>query len=211
MKIISHRGYWHVGNEKNTMAAFERSFSMGFGTETDIRDYNGDLVISHDVPSKNSLPLAEFLNIYSQYDNKLQLALNIKADGLQSLLKKYIDKYSLSEYFVFDMSIPDLLGYVELKLNPYYRISEYEVESTLTPLSSGIWLDGFNSSLIDENRIEKYLNDGLSVCIVSPELHGLEYMGIWSKIKGFDQSILTSNKLTLCTDIPERALEMFYE
>ncbi|WP_174851144.1 PI-PLC domain-containing protein [Yersinia artesiana] len=211
MKIISHRGYWHVEDEKNTIAAFERSFSMGFGTETDIRDYNGELIISHDVPTKDSLSLTELLNIYIQYDRKLQLALNIKSDGLQLLLKSYIEKYNLNEYFVFDMSIPDLIGYLNSKVNAYYRISEYETDSALTRLSSGIWLDGFKSSLIDEYRIDKYLNEGLSVCIVSPELHKHEYMEMWSKIKNFDSSILSSNKLTLCTDLPEHAVEVFYE
>ena len=211
MKIISHRGYWHVEKEKNTIAAFERSFSMGFGTETDIRDYKGELVISHDVPTKDSLSLAEFLDIYSQYDKTLQLALNIKSDGLQLLLQDYINKYNLNEYFVFDMSIPDLIGYINLKVNTYYRISEYETDSALTHVSSGIWLDGFKNSLVDEDRIGKYLNNGLSVCIVSPELHKREYMELWSKIKKFDSSILESNKLTLCTDLPEHAVEVFYE
>ena len=39
MMILSHRGYW---KEKNLPIAFERSFSLGFGTET---DYKGELVI----------------------------------------------------------------------------------------------------------------------------------------------------------------------
>jgi len=49
MKILSHRGYWKTVSEKNTpAAAFERSFSPRFGTETDIRDYAGGLVFPHD-------------------------------------------------------------------------------------------------------------------------------------------------------------------
>ena len=35
--ILSHRGYWLQTEEKNSRKAFERSFFMGFGTETDIR------------------------------------------------------------------------------------------------------------------------------------------------------------------------------
>ena len=45
MKIISHHGFWHIPSEKNTETAFCRSFELGFGTETDVRDSLGALVI----------------------------------------------------------------------------------------------------------------------------------------------------------------------
>ena len=38
MQVISHRGYWKAASEKNTQTAFKRSFSLGYGTETDVRD-----------------------------------------------------------------------------------------------------------------------------------------------------------------------------
>ena len=63
MEILSHRGYWKTVTEKNTIIAFKRSFNLGFGTETDIRDLNGNLVISHDMPStemKNLVTVEEF-------------------------------------------------------------------------------------------------------------------------------------------------------
>jgi glycerophosphoryl diester phosphodiesterase len=55
MQIISHRGYWKNSAEKNSPTALERSFSMGFGTETDFRDHLGDLVVAHDPPSSPSI------------------------------------------------------------------------------------------------------------------------------------------------------------
>lgn len=55
MIVLSHRGYWKNSLEKNKFVAFERSFSMGFGTETDIRDFNGELVISHDIADKDCI------------------------------------------------------------------------------------------------------------------------------------------------------------
>jgi hypothetical protein len=87
MHIISHRGYWINKIEKNTNVSFERSFRLGFGTETDIRDYNGNLVISHDIPTGSSISIDEFFNIYNRQSNSI-LALNIKSDGLQSILTK---------------------------------------------------------------------------------------------------------------------------
>ena len=55
MLIISHRGYWGQNVNKNTKDAFKRSFNLGFGTETDIRDHDGTLVISHDPADSDSL------------------------------------------------------------------------------------------------------------------------------------------------------------
>ena len=90
MIILSHRGYWKTAEEKNTLKAFERSFSMGFGTETDIRDYECELVISHDIADEKSIKLEDFFRIYDDFNKSLPLALNIKADGLQLKLKSLL-------------------------------------------------------------------------------------------------------------------------
>ena len=104
MHIISHRGYWQKSDEKNCGVAFRRSFDFNFGTETDIRDSNGQLVISHDMPTGNEMLLADLLKIL---DNRnLTLALNIKADGLATQLKKTMRAMALDSWFVFDISIP---------------------------------------------------------------------------------------------------------
>ena len=39
------------------------------------------------------------------------LALNIKSDGISEILKKTLKKYSIKNYFVFDMSVPELIQY----------------------------------------------------------------------------------------------------
>ena len=62
--ILSHRGYWKDGVEKNSITSLERSFGLGFGVETDIRDYKGELVISHEIATKSCLPVKDFLEIY---------------------------------------------------------------------------------------------------------------------------------------------------
>ncbi|MDB5448782.1 MAG: hypothetical protein JWQ97_4099, partial [Phenylobacterium sp.] len=51
MRIISHRGYWREPSEKNSRTAFARTLEAGFGTETDVRDLVGQLVVAHDPPS----------------------------------------------------------------------------------------------------------------------------------------------------------------
>ena len=81
MRIISHRGYWKTPSEKNTINAFQRSFDLGFGTETDIRDLAGEIVVSHDLPKGDEIRLEKFLALVSSYENahSLTLALNIKS------------------------------------------------------------------------------------------------------------------------------------
>jgi glycerophosphoryl diester phosphodiesterase len=61
--VLSHRGYWLTETEKNSPSAFTRSFAMGFGTETDIRDRNSKLVISHDMPDSQAISAEEFFEI----------------------------------------------------------------------------------------------------------------------------------------------------
>ena len=55
MIILSHRGYWKSEEERNQEVAFHHSFDLGYGTETDIRDIQGKLVISHDMPQGNEI------------------------------------------------------------------------------------------------------------------------------------------------------------
>ena len=87
MLILSHRGYWKSTEEKNTPIAFEQAFSLGFGTELDVRDYCGKLVASHDIPDSISMDFKTLLEMYCEFDKGLFLAINIKADGLQKLLR----------------------------------------------------------------------------------------------------------------------------
>ena len=124
MKIISHRGYWKTPAEKNTAKAFSKSFSMNFGVETDVRDFCGQLVISHDPPKGGELFFSEFLEMASTYGNNLPIAINVKADGLANLISKDLEKYNFLNIFVFDMSVPDMRGYISKSLPIFTRISE---------------------------------------------------------------------------------------
>jgi hypothetical protein len=211
MIIISHRGYWKDIHEKNKPVAFDRSFKLGFGTETDIRDYMGELVISHDIANEHSLPIDDFLEIYSQYreGSNPPLALNVKSDGLQGKVKQHLKKFDIDNFFFFDMSIPDMLGYIKNDLNTFARISEYEGESPILNLVQGIWLDGFSESIVDESLIKRFIDEGKQVCMVSPELHRRPHLETWKKYKYFAKELINSDKLILCTDIPEEAKEFF--
>lgn len=207
MEVISHRGYWLKPEEKNSATAFHRSFSMGFGTETDIRDFEGKLVISHDVANKSAISLDEMLEIYSAYDGRPTLALNIKSDGLQDLLAEKLNYYGINNYFVFDMSIPDTIGYLKKDIKTFLRSSEYEDPSPLLSGGCGIWLDGFTRLNLDLAKALNWISQDKKICIVSPELHKRDPMPEWTEIKDFIKRC--SSNFILCTDTPEEAKEYF--
>lgn len=209
MIILSHRGYWKTPEEKNAPVAFERSFALGFGTETDFRDLYGQLVISHDPARQDALPAGAFFATYNKHAINCPLALNIKADGLQTLLAEALAEYRIENYFVFDMAIPDMLGYIKTGLRVFTRQSEYEPEPALYEESQGVWIDGFKSDWVDEVTIEKHLDNGKQVCLVSPDLHGRPYDAFWERLA--KMPIATSSDLMICTDHPESARKIFHD
>ncbi|MGP4123815.1 MAG: hypothetical protein ACTXOO_05270 [Sodalis sp. (in: enterobacteria)] len=213
MEILSHQGYWKRSSEKNSRTAFCRSFELGYGTETDLRDFNGKLVISHNVPDASALTVDDLFIQYniSKFNNQPTLALNVKADGLQKLIKEKLEQYHIDNYFLFDMSIPDLIAYQKEDLTFFIRISEYEPESILIKDAAGVWLDGFKSTILDVELISSFLERNKKVCLVSPELHARKHIAIWEKIKLMPNDVISSNNFILCTDLPVDAARFFYD
>ncbi|EMD9437593.1 PI-PLC domain-containing protein [Burkholderia cepacia] len=203
MKIISHRGFWLEREEKNTLAAFNRSFDQSFGTETDVRDLNGALVISHDPPKGGEMLLSEFLELLTGRD--LTLAINIKADGLAKGVVDAFKTSGLKNWFVFDMSVPDMRGYLAEGVPVYARLSEVEQTPPFADAVQGIWLDGFDGVWYTPEVIEHYLAAGKDICIVSSELHGRDPAKQWEMLK----TLKNSERVTLCTDFPDRARKYF--
>ncbi len=203
MKIISHRGFWHATEEKNQRVAFERSVAMRFGIETDIRDYQGTLVISHDIPTGNEITLTEFLDIVG--DSSITLAMNIKSDGLALPFKSIMERKKIKKWFAFDMSIPDMRSYAHNNLAIFTRLSELEPTPVLLDKSAGIWLDAFNSTWYTAEQIKQYLDAEKFVCVVSPELHQRDHQNVWEIL----QTLASHPNLLLCTDFPDKAQSYF--
>lgn len=209
MLIISHRGYWKKPEEKNKPIAFHRSFNLGFGTELDVRDYCGKLVVSHDIADSTCLEFARFLEIYCEYDRELNIAINIKADGLQKQVLQHLKKYNIKNYFVFDMSIPDALGYLSNQMKIFSRQSEFEMVPSLYEQADGVWMDEFEGHWVTSQSIRNHLSNGKKVCIVSPELHQRDYLDVWEDYALLSKSIIARNQLMICTDYPEKVREVF--
>lgn len=207
MKILSHRGYWKSPGEKNSAEAMRRSFKHGFGTETDLRDHAKRLVISHDPASADAMAADELFDIHRQYDQSLTLALNVKADGLQGLLRIVLERFKLPDAFVFDMSVPDMVQWLKLGVPVFTRHSDVEHNPVLYEQASGIWLDGFHSDWWDVGTIDHHMENGKRVCIVSPELHGRNHQAAWELLH--TSSYSSNDSVMLCTDLPEQARALF--
>ena len=207
MQIIAHRGFWIEESEKNTSVAFSRAFEWGFGVETDFRDLNGHLVVSHDMPIEGAMKIEEFVKLYKKIPVIAPIALNIKSDGLYSLIEKLIIDTGMRNYFVFDMSVPDTRGYLTHQIPVFTRLSEYETAPAFFEQSRGVWLDAFESEWYDARDIKGLLDSNKEVSIVSPELHGRPYLGVWRMLK--DNNFHHHELVSLCTDFPLVAKEYF--
>ncbi|MBD9576219.1 phosphodiesterase [Pseudomonas sp. PDM23] len=205
MQIISHRGYWLERHERNLKVAFDRSFDLGFGTETDVRDVAGRLVISHDMPSGEEMSLDDLLRIMA--GRNLPLAMNIKADGLCEPLKATFEAHGHSNWFVFDMAVPDMRSYLASGVCTYTRLSEVEPVPAWLNEADGIWLDSFGCEWYSQDQLAELLAGGKEVCVVSSELHGREQLPLWQLLAEFQGAA----NLTLCTDLPESARSFFKE
>jgi hypothetical protein len=208
MQIISHRGYWKIPAEKNSRAAFERSFSLGFGTETDFRDRDGELVVSHDPAAHGAIPAADVFQLLVRANPALPLAINIKADGLQKLLRTALAEAGIQNYFLFDMSVPDAVQSLKAGLRVYTRHSDVEPAPVLYAESAGVWMDAFHDhGWLTSAAIGDHLARGKAVCVVSPELHGRPQLDFWRTLA--QSPVVRSPHLTLCTDLPEDAQAFF--
>ena len=194
VEILAHRGWWLSENEKNTKTAFERAFNSGFGVETDLRDIKGEIVISHNMPQGGEMKFEELLELLDGRD--LTLALNIKADGMADEIRRLLDKHKVSNYFTFDMSIPEMVYQHKSGLKVFTGLSDIIPNPILPDKAEGIWLDCFNSDWFGEKEVKEILNQGKKVCIVSPDLHKREYKNVWERYKNIPG-------IMLCTHYPK--------
>jgi hypothetical protein len=202
MTILAHRGFWKDRAEMNTQIAFSRAFDNGFGVETDIRDCSGELVVAHDMPNGREMKLVDFFELLD--GRPLEIAFNIKADGLYEELKKLIQRYEVKNFFTFDMSFPESLRFVRQNLKPLISLSEYNPSADKFGEYFGVWLDAFkDESWYSTKNIRSWVSQFGKIAIVSPELHNRHHADLWRRIKIDCSDIL--ERVSLCTDFPDQA------
>jgi hypothetical protein len=200
MQFLAHRGIWHAASERNTLAAFGRAFESGCGVELDVRDLAGRLVVAHDPPRADALAFDAFLELYSLVGGGQPVAINVKSCGLAEFLARGLAASQLSNYFVFDLAVPDYPAYVRSGLRYFTRVSEYEPVPPFYEQAGGIWMDVFTSDWISERSVLEHLARGKEVALVSPELHGRDAAPTWDRYSRM--SCAASSALLLCTDRP---------
>jgi len=209
-RILAHRGVWGLRGSSNSPEVLTEALAAGFGIETDLRDHNGRIVVSHDPPTRRTPLFADLLEQWAR-ENRLSgriLALNVKSDGLVPLLSQLDDDLKEADFFFFDMSFPQLLSYSRAGLPVALRISEFEPApvdlSHRLGMARKYWLDGFDSDWwVGDDAIEKLVRES-QVTVVSPELHGRSPSAVWD---WFLQRVAEGCDLYLCTDSPWAVVE----
>jgi glycerophosphoryl diester phosphodiesterase len=207
VSVLAHRGYWLAASERNSLAAFRRAFESGYGAEIDVRDLDGELVVSHDPPLRGALTLADVVSALISSGSPGVLAVNIKADGLQERLGKALTGLDRAQWFAFDMSVPDALGYVRAGLPTFTRHSDVEPEPVLLRDAAGVWLDDFGGGWLGEEQVAAHLAADKRVAVVSPELHGRDHHAAWAQWRSWQ--VWAHPGVSLCTDHPLQAQEVF--
>lgn len=191
MQIISHR--------RNTIADLSDTKSS-FGVEIDIRSFAGNLILNHD-PFVNACLFSDWLPYY----NHELLVLNIKEEGLEDSILSLLQKFSISDYFFLDQSMPYLIKTVTSgNKNTALRYSEYEsIESLflLRNLVSWVWIDYFTHFPINPDSYRRIHNLGFKTCLVSPELQGHNLSVMYSLISTIKKHNYSFN--AVCTKYPD--------
>ena len=210
--ILCHRGIWKKKIEQNSEVAIKKALENGFGVEIDLRYHEKNILISHDPLGRQrrsdikAVSLETVFEIASATESKGYLALNAKEDNLQEEVRRLAIKYNIDRYFLFDMSVPDLIGGAKHDVNQFGRLSSYEDPCKIAEFCCGLWIDGFDNS-------EKIYGESLEIikkwprcAFVSPELHGREKKEGWKVLKQINQR---HSDMMICTDEPYEALEYF--
>lgn len=193
------------------MRAFRRAFEAGHGIELDVRDHEGRAVVSHDPARGGATSLEDVLALSRAIHGAGTIAINVKADGLQALIAEALKTHGVDDYFVFDMSIPDLIGYRKRGLRFFARQSDVEPVPQGIQGAAGIWIDGFEKDWYDFHACGQHLAKRLELAFVSPELHGREHLAYWQALRGWLNGAGpgADRRIWLCTDFPDDARTFF--
>ena len=160
MEIILHR--------RNSTKSLKETPKI-YGIEVDIRTLGKDLIINHD-PFKSGEKFSEWIK---HYDHGT-LILNIKEEGLEEEIIKYINLYKIKSYFFLDQTFPFLIKTIsEGESNCAVRVSEYESIETALNLKGKVkwvWIDMFKELSISYDDFKRLKLANFKLCLVSPEL-----------------------------------------
>jgi hypothetical protein len=155
------------------------------------------------MPAAGALPLSGMLRLCAQCA-PMPLAINVKADGLAVALAAAF-RGTAHDWFVFDMSVPDMRKHLDAGNPVFVRMSEVELSPPWLDEAAGVWLDAFHGDWYGPDLVRSLLRRGKKVCVVSPELHRRDPKPTWDMLRVLREE----ERLFLCTDLPEDARKFF--
>lgn len=165
MEIIVHRV--NLSGDLNCVP-------LDCGVEMDVRSIGSKLIVQHD-PYDDGEPLENWL----QYYKHGTLVVNIKEEGLEFRVRNILEDRGIKNYFFLDQSFPFIYKVTSNGDNRCaIRVSDLESAQTALNMSSRvnwIWLDFFETFNVDFLNLKKMQLKGCKICMVSPELHDIEF------------------------------------
>jgi glycerophosphoryl diester phosphodiesterase len=194
-RIYAHRGCWSPKSEQNSLKSFQIAARQSYSIETDFRERNSQVFISHD-------PITEFaspLSAISYFNIGAKTAMNLKSDGLAEVFEGLRWEIESSQSWIFDGSIPEMYKFKQLGFKHALRLSEFERELSWEP--DVVWLDCFNSDWFVNSRelVSRY--EMKEIVFVSPELHGRNQDEVWNFLAELIQG--GNSNISICTDYPD--------
>ena len=177
-----------------------KEINKKYGVEIDVRTKNNKLILHHD-PFKNGPYLDHFLKYYR---HKF-LVVNIKEEGIEFKVIECLNKKKIKNYFLLDVTIPQLRKIIKKEKKIAFRISKYEnIMGALKfrKILKWVWIDTFDGKLpISTKEILKLKKNNYKVCLVSPELPTKKF----SYLKKMKKKIGNYKKLfdAICTKKPK--------
>jgi glycerophosphoryl diester phosphodiesterase len=206
MKMIAHRGVWTPSRSENSLPALLDALNRGFAIETDIRQHEGEIVLSHDpVRVPNPVATLEDLLKQAQLFPRNLIFLNVKEDGLLPLLQRS-KPWERHETVFFDMSTPELVRYSKIipKQNLATRWSDLECEPVLYSKCDWLWVDCFEQEIsFGHADAKKYLTEKRLV-FVSPQLHGRAAGRFLGEVELLEREL--QREMHVCLDVSPNAL-----
>ena len=191
MEIILHR--------RNTINDL-KSTPKEFGVEIDIRAYKKNLIVHHD-PFKKG----EYFQDWIKHYKHGTLILNLKEEGLENDLLVELARNNINSFFFLDQTFPSILKTIkngEKRIS--LRVSEYEsLETALNFRNKAlwIWVDIFSKFPLSKIDYVKLKEAKFKLCLVSPELQGLDDMRVDFLKKHLKQNNINFD--AVCTKNPE--------
>lgn len=157
-----------VAHRINTLEDLQ-ALPVDQGIEFDVRDSNGKCIVQHDA-FLDGVSFETFLQAVGQRF----LIVNIKSEGIESVVLSCLQEYNCNNFFLLDCSYPKLVQLSNQKERRLaVRFSEYEsIESVLALKDrvEWVWIDCFTKLAFTGETVKMLKQSGMKLCLVSPEL-----------------------------------------